>query len=212
MKKVRFFVFLAFLMVFLSSCTVFKDLFLNVNKIGQEFVTAFDLMVKNVPAAVVGAKSVEFELPQGRVSPIDPAVGIFMDKYVHLATGITKSTEGYYGLEEALQIMGTLCVDAVFISAEKFDIPPVLAGERFFSPVLCGSPPTYVAKGILVKMKVGISKPGWACEEILVWPLLLIEDKPFMFTVYRATMPVDDEYLPFYPIPFVYLLSANAEK
>ena len=42
MKMVRLFVIVILFMCLMTSCTFFKDLFLDVNKIGRDFVTAFD--------------------------------------------------------------------------------------------------------------------------------------------------------------------------
>jgi len=201
MKMVRLFVIVILFMCLMTSCTFFKDLFLDVNKIGRDFVTAFDNLVKTLEIPL-GPSTGEFENVrsfEGR--EIDPVLTAFMNTYVHLATGVTKGSEAYEVLEQVIAIMSAFSKKVTFVSAEKIDIPNITTGARVISPVWCGNHPAYVSKGILVKMRMNLDIPEWDSDMIVAWPLMLIDNKPYMFTVYKAT-DTPGEYYPFYPIPF----------
>ncbi|HPH09883.1 MAG TPA: hypothetical protein PLF98_05995 [Thermotogota bacterium] len=207
MRMVRFFVLAILLVGLLTSCTVFKDLFLNANKIGKDFVTALNYMLENMdPVMLAEENPFEFNSVFGD-REIDTDLTTFMNTYVHLSTGITKSAESYLMLEGVIAYMSVFFKGATFLSAEKIDIPNVTTSERIVSPVWCGNHPAYVSKGVLVKMRLDVDKPGWDSEMIVAWPLMIIEDKPYMFTVYNATIPEsEDSYYPFYPIPFFIMM------
>ena len=191
----------------MTSCAMFKDLFLNANKIGKDYIAALDFFLKNMdPVPVTGEKSIEFGSASGE-RVIDSDLITFMNAYVHLATGISKSAESYLMLEGVIAYMSIFFKGATFISAEKIDIPNVTVSERITSPVWCGNHPTYVSKGVLVKMRMDVDRPGWDSEMIVAWPLMIIDDKPNMFTVYSATIPESESaYYPFYPIPFFLMM------
>jgi hypothetical protein len=205
-RMVRFFVLAITIVCLLTSCTVFKDLFLNANKIGSEFVTAFDYLLKNIELVPISDMRKDgFEEYSTEQREIDPVLTSFMNTYVHLATGISKTSDAYSMLENVMAYMTLYFDGATFMSAEKIDIPNITVSERFISPVWCGNHPTYVSKGVLVKMRVSVNYPGWDADQIIAWPLMIIDDKPYMITIYEADVPSGDAYYPFYPIPFFML-------
>ena len=104
MRMVRFFVLAILLVGLLTSCTVFKDLFLNANKIGKDFVTALNYMLENMdPVMLAEENPFEFNSVFGD-REIDTDLTT-MNTYVHLSTGITKSAESYLMLEGVIAYM-----------------------------------------------------------------------------------------------------------
>ncbi|HPE68123.1 MAG TPA: hypothetical protein P5560_04020 [Thermotogota bacterium] len=193
-----------FLLVsFLTSCATIQSWFLNVGKIGSTFSAALSSgMAAVVPEPLIAPPSEEgfrlFREAHAR-NGIPTAVTTFVDKYVHLAAGVSKTSDTYEIAQEMVWYMFMFYKKSTFIHAEKWDFPASLASSR--GGTLFGTKPSYIEKGILVDM-------SWQLDPLIMeddltilqnWPLLLIENTPYMFTITRGEE--EGDLPPFYPYP-----------